>query len=82
MVVMMTTTMKSVRFPFLNCDHIGELPCDHLFHVECLKMWLPRKNVCPLCQTKEVAMPRYDEGLESTDLSSPYYLLLFSQRLR
>jgi hypothetical protein len=56
--------------PLLDGDHVGELPCDHVFHVECLKMWLPRKNVCPLCQTKEVARPLYDEDLESTDLSS------------
>jgi hypothetical protein len=32
-----------------------------MFHVECLKLWLQRKNVCPLCQTKEVATPRYDD---------------------
>lgn len=31
-------------------DMIGALPCKHRFHVECLKEWLRRKNVCPLCQ--------------------------------
>jgi hypothetical protein len=31
-------------------DKIGALPCEHQFHVGCLKEWLRRKNVCPLCQ--------------------------------
>jgi hypothetical protein len=55
----------------IDGDRVGSLPCDHLFHVECLKMWLPRRNVCPLCQTADIATPRYDapgmETEESTD---------------
>lgn len=31
-------------------DRVGALPCDHLFHAECLKEWIRRRNVCPLCQ--------------------------------
>lgn len=31
-------------------EKIGALPCEHRFHVSCLKEWLRRKNVCPLCQ--------------------------------
>jgi len=42
-------------------DRIGALACNHKFHVECLKGWLTRRNVCPLCQTPDVASPRYRE---------------------
>lgn len=36
-------------------DRVGVLSCDHLFHSECLKAWIQRKNVCPLCQTPDIA---------------------------
>jgi Ring finger domain len=35
---------------------IGVLPnCHHTFHTECLKDWLKRRNVCPLCLDTDVA---------------------------
>lgn len=46
---------------FIDGERVGALKCGHLFHVDCLKMWLQRRNTCPLCQTKEIAQPRYDE---------------------
>jgi len=40
-------------------DRVGELNgCNHLFHSDCLKDWLRRRNVCPLCQTQNVAARR------------------------
>ncbi|KAL7572130.1 hypothetical protein ACA910_001763 [Epithemia clementina (nom. ined.)] len=36
-------------------DCIGNITCGHLFHKECLKDWLRRKNRCPLCQRKDIA---------------------------
>jgi hypothetical protein len=57
--------------PLLDGDRVGALPCDHIFHAECLKMWLQRRNVCPLCQTKDVATPRFDKVDHD---SSTYYL--------
>ena len=43
-----------------NAIHIGSkvgvLPnCQHIFHSECLKDWLKRRNVCPLCLDSDVA---------------------------
>ena len=39
-------------------DRIGALTCDHTFHVDCLKVWLKRKNVCPLCICPDAAETR------------------------
>jgi hypothetical protein len=61
--------------PLLDGDRVGALTCDHIFHAECLKTWLQRRNVCPLCQTKDVATPRFDKvdasSTELEDLSLP-----------
>ncbi|CAB9519264.1 Probable E3 ubiquitin-protein ligase [Seminavis robusta] len=44
-------------------DRVGALPCGHEFHVDpCLKHWLTRRNVCPLCLTENIATPRYADG--------------------
>jgi hypothetical protein len=42
-------------------DRVGALLCTHIFHVDCLKSWLKRRNVCPLCQCPDVAAPRFEE---------------------
>ena len=39
-------------------DKVGALNCHHIFHVQCLKEWIKRKNVCPLCQVPDIASPR------------------------
>jgi hypothetical protein len=41
------------------CDgeDVGVLSCHHLFHVDCLREWMLRRNACPLCQT-EICAPR------------------------
>jgi len=37
---------------------IGALPCNHIFHIDCLKSWIKRRNVCPLCQEPNIAAIR------------------------
>ena len=39
-------------------DRIGDIPCGHIYCVECLKDWLKRKNHCPLCQRRGLATPQ------------------------
>jgi hypothetical protein len=45
--------------PLEDGDRVGALVCDHIFHAECLKRWLVRRNTCPLCQMQDAATPRY-----------------------
>ncbi|CAB9499664.1 protein ligase RNF12 [Seminavis robusta] len=39
-------------------DRVGDLPCNHVMHIECLKTWIVRRNVCPLCLAENIATPR------------------------
>ena len=48
-------------------DRVGALPCQHSFHVDCLKLWIRRKNVCPLCQIPNVAT-----RIQNDDIAQPY----------
>mmetsp|Transcript_14572 Transcript_14572/g.20784 ORF Transcript_14572/g.20784 Transcript_14572/m.20784 type:complete len:448 (+) Transcript_14572:78-1421(+) len=41
--------------PFQHADRVGDLKCNHLFHIECLKEWVKWRNVCPLCQEPDIA---------------------------
>ena len=45
----------------LDGDRIGALPCNHTFHADCLKTWLRRRNVCPLCNSAKVATERFED---------------------
>ena len=38
-----------------SIDIIGDIPCNHCMHKQCLKEWLARKNRCPLCQLPDIA---------------------------
>ena len=28
------------------------LPCIHIFHSQCIKQWMKKKNSCPICKNK------------------------------
>ncbi|EJK71799.1 hypothetical protein THAOC_06726, partial [Thalassiosira oceanica] len=43
--------------PVDDGDQVGVTVCGHIFHSECLKQWVARKNQCPLCKAA-IASPR------------------------
>lgn len=56
--------------PIEDGDRVGALVCTHIFHVECLKGWLKRRNVCPLCMQTDVATAHYDTLVPSEQAST------------
>ncbi|CAM0950977.1 unnamed protein product [Alopecurus aequalis] len=44
-------------------DELRELPCNHLFHVQCVDKWLKINAVCPLCKTEIGGVVRSFFGL-------------------
>lgn len=47
--------------PVEDGNTVGVLSCSHIFHADCLSQWIQRRNVCPLCQTTEIACTRVVE---------------------
>nr|XP_027076892.1 probable E3 ubiquitin-protein ligase ZFP1 [Coffea arabica] len=37
-----------------NGETIGTLECKHEYHADCIKRWLMKKNVCPLCKREGI----------------------------
>jgi len=31
-------------------DEASELPCKHIFHTQCIHVWLKRRGICPVCR--------------------------------
>ncbi|GFH58891.1 hypothetical protein CTEN210_15367 [Chaetoceros tenuissimus] len=50
-------------------ERVGVLPCEHLFHSECLKNWIKRKNVCPLCNAPDIARCKDGNNASPTSAS-------------
>lgn len=46
------TNFFYVQDRFINGEEIGKLDCGHIFHMDCIKLWLARKNLCPLCKRR------------------------------
>ena len=50
---------------FKKNNIIRQLPCDHMFCEGCLKPWLQKKSICPIC--KYELNPHKDEEEEDED---------------
>ena len=37
---------------FKNNDDSIALPCVHIFHAECIKKWMKKQKICPICKNK------------------------------
>uniref|UniRef100_A0AAV1TSB6 RING-type E3 ubiquitin transferase n=1 Tax=Peronospora matthiolae TaxID=2874970 RepID=A0AAV1TSB6_9STRA len=42
-----------------------KLPCSHIFHVNCLKMWVQRQQTCPTCRSTIPTGPRHPDPITS-----------------
>lgn len=47
------TTCAICLAAFDKGQNVKMLPaCQHVFHIECVDMWLPRRAQCPVCRTE------------------------------
>uniref|UniRef100_M4C0U1 RING-type E3 ubiquitin transferase n=1 Tax=Hyaloperonospora arabidopsidis (strain Emoy2) TaxID=559515 RepID=M4C0U1_HYAAE len=45
----------------MTSDVCKKLPCSHIFHVNCLKMWVQRQQTCPTCRSTIPTGPRHPD---------------------
>ncbi|ESQ32025.1 hypothetical protein EUTSA_v10004038mg [Eutrema salsugineum] len=43
---------------YVDGDEVGNLPCQHMYHVSCAQQWLRMKNWCPICKTSAESQPQ------------------------
>lgn len=48
---------------FMN-QQVMQLPCMHIFHMECIRPWLELHAICPICRYNLLDRRRYDHAGE------------------
>lgn len=98
-----SSDLNSVEVSCLICmagikegERIADLSCNHNFHTDCIKEWIKRRNVCPLCNSQvaeceTILVPNDELGANDEideearnqfDRLTAFYRLRTSRRLR
>jgi hypothetical protein len=53
---------------FLVGNMVSSLHCGHFFHPSCIRVWLSRSKLCPLCKQQAAPSPMESSMLDSTPI--------------